>query len=166
MELDQNRGQRMRLAMVIALCALFLFMAVGLTLMGSSVYRRVTAASQDNEMRRTAMSYLVNQVRRGDSAGGVSAGELGEVDAVVLRETAGEISYVTYLYCHEGSLMELYTEEGLGLGAADGVAILPMQSLTVREERGGLAMTLLFPDETQEELFVCPRSEKEGGGSP
>ena len=45
MELDQNRGQRMRLAMVIALCALFLFMAVGLTLMGSSVYRRVTAAS-------------------------------------------------------------------------------------------------------------------------
>ena len=59
-----SEGRGLRSTLVVVLCALFFILAMGVTLLGSGVYRDVVAVSDKNEAERTALSYLVNQVRR------------------------------------------------------------------------------------------------------
>lgn len=120
-------GGVLRTATVLALCALYCLLAMGVTLFGSSVYRGAVAASDENYLHRTALSYLVNQVRRSDSGGAVQIGSLDGCDAVALWEG----DYVTYLYCYDGQLRELYTASDAGLGAEDGMPILPLEQLDI-----------------------------------
>lgn len=86
-------------------------------------------AGDSNALQRTALSYVSNQVRRGD-AGGVAVMDFGGVPALRLRETGADGTvYVTLIYCYDGQLRELYTEEGSGLTAADGLPILELDQL-------------------------------------
>lgn len=46
--------------------------------------------------------------------------------------------YVTLIYCFEGSLMELYMEEGTGLAPEDGMELLELSYLDLSvSENGG-----------------------------
>ena len=50
--------------------------------------------------------------------------------------------YVTLIYCFEGSLMELYMEEGTGLAPEDGMELLELSSLDLSvSKNGGLDIT-------------------------
>ena len=71
-------------------------------------YRRLTQRDQAAFDRRTCVQYLATRVRQGDAAGGVSVRPFGEGNALALP--AGE-GYVTWVYWHDGWLMELYTLE-------------------------------------------------------
>jgi len=146
---------------VLLLIAAFFLLAMGITLLGSSVYRGVVAGSDENYTHRTALSYLANQIRRCDIEGGVAVGSFEGYDALILTEG----DYVTYLYCREGMLCELYMEEGTGLSAADGVEVLPLQALTVRREGNMVLLTVTGEDGEPRSLAVAPRSGvKEAGG--
>lgn len=135
---DQNRGGALRGTLVLALVAVFFLLAMGITILGSGVYRSTVSSSEENYIRRTALSYLVNQIRRGDELGGVAVGSFGGGDAVVLIEAG----YVTYLYCWDGQLRELYMEENAGLTAQDGLPVLPVSSLSVTPEDGCILITV------------------------
>lgn len=63
------------------LAALFALLAMGVTLMGTGVYRAVADDADANSTQRTALSYVVNQIRRSD-AGGVAIGTFGGGDAL------------------------------------------------------------------------------------
>ncbi|MCC8122607.1 MAG: DUF4860 domain-containing protein [Oscillospiraceae bacterium] len=117
----------LRLITVVLLCGLFFLFAVSVILLGSDLYRNMVDDTDERYTQRTALSYLVNQVRRGDVAGGVSVESFGGSDALVLRENG----YITRLYCYNGQLYELYTEEGLEFAPEDGIAVLALTSLTL-----------------------------------
>lgn len=151
---EHGRGSALRTAVVLALCAVFLILAMGVTLLGSGVYRSVAASADDNYTHRTALSYLVNQIRRADASGGVAVGFLEGTDAVVLTEG----DYVTYLYCLDGQLRELYMERGTGLTAADGIAVLPLEALSVTLEQGLIRLTATDEAGTGYSASVFPRS--------
>ena len=150
---------------MLVLCALFFLLAMGLTLLSSGVYRAVAAQADETYAQRTALSYLVNQVRRSDAPGGVSVGRFGDSDALFLREEG----YVTILYCYEGQLRELYMEDGLELSPADGVDVLPLERLELAcggasrhvvsplrggTGGGGMRRTHLFLTELVLDLFL------------
>lgn len=148
----------LRTAAVFSLCALFAILAMGLTLLASGAYRDTAAAADRNFTQRTAMSYLINQIRRCDTQGGMSLGTFGGSDALTLYETVDDTTYVTMLYCYDGELRELYMEEGTGLAPEDGTAILPLQSLHFTQEGGLLNITIT--GETAEfcSASISPRS--------
>ena len=141
----------LRGAMTAALCALFLLLAMGTALLSSSVYRQTAQAGQDNSLQRTALSYLANQIRRGDGAG-LQAGYFGGAGALVIPE--GE--YLTVIYCYDGALRELYTARGSGLGPADGVAILALDSLEIGVE-GPLLTLTVRSGQAEHRLCLAPR---------
>ena len=99
----------LRSAAVFVLCGLFAVLAMGLALLSSGVYRSTTAESDRNFTRRTALSYLVNQIRQADGTGRVAVGTFGGSDALALTEHLDGTEYVTILYCLDGQLRELYT---------------------------------------------------------
>ncbi len=132
-----NTGRGLRTALVAVLCALFFLLAMGITLLGSSVYRQTVSTSDDNYTQRTALSYLVNQVRR---AGSVAVGSFESYPALDLAEPGG--NYHTVLYVSDGELRELYTERGSGLTSADGTAVLPLEGLSLAVENGTVTFTV------------------------
>ena len=135
-------GAGLRRVVIVCLAALFALLAMGVTLMGTGVYRAVADDADANSTQRTALSYVVNQIRRSD-AGGVAIGTFGGGDALRLTETGEDGSmYVTLIYCFEGSLMELYMEEGTGLAPEDGMELLERSYLDLSvSENGGLDIT-------------------------
>ena len=152
----EHEHSPLRSAAVLALCGLFAVLAVGLAILSSGVYRSA-AASDGNSARRTALSYLVNQVRRADRAGGVAVGTFGDGDAVALTETVEGEDYVTILYCLDGQLMELYAEAGSGLTPADGLAVLALSDLSVETDGARITFTVTAPDGTVSTASVSPR---------
>lgn len=153
----EHEHSPLRSAAVLALCGLFAVLAVGLAILSSGVYRAAAAASDGNSARRTALSYLVNQVRRADRAGGVAVGTFGDGDAVALTETVEGTDYVTILYCLDGQLMELYTEAGSGLTPADGLTVLELSALSVETDGARITFTVTAPDGTVSAASVSPR---------
>lgn len=147
----------LRSAAVFALCALFAVLSMGLTLLASGAYRDTAAGAEANYTRRTALSYLVNQVRRSDADGCVYVESFGGGDALVLAEPTGGSSYVTLLYCYDGQLRELYVEEGYPLLPEDGLPVLELQSLRVCAENGLLSFTATAPDGAVSSVSVAPR---------
>lgn len=133
-----SSGRGLRSALTLVLCALFFLLAMGLTLLASSVYRGVAAASDQTYVRRTALSYLINQLRRSDAAGCVSVTSFDGADALRLEEDG----YVTLLYCYDGQLRELYAEDGLELAPEDGVAVLPLDDMTAYVQDGLIRLTV------------------------
>ncbi|WP_295582340.1 DUF4860 domain-containing protein [uncultured Oscillibacter sp.] len=153
----RHHGRGLSFPLELLLCTLFLVSAVLLALFSSRLYRETTAGAQCNYTQRTVLSYLVNQVRRSDAAGGVSVGRFGEADALFLREEG----YVTILYCWDGQLRELYTEEGLTFAPADGMALLPLADLAmdVRPQGDGqvLELTGTAPEGERWSVALSPR---------
>ena len=83
-------------AAVFALCALFAVLAMGLTLLASGAYQDTVVVAEVNYTRRTALSYLVHQVRRSDADGCVYVESFGGGDALALVEPAAEKTAKTY----------------------------------------------------------------------
>lgn len=155
---------KLRSGAVFALCGLFAVLCMGLALLSSGAYRAVAAAAQENYTHRTALSYLVNQVRRADEQGGVALGTFGDSDALRLTEWVDGTAYETLIYCYDGQLMELYVERGYEFGPSAGNAILPLDSLTLDLDGGVLTLTAALGDETYT-ASVSPRCglEEVGG---
>ena len=158
-------GAGLRRVVIVCLAALFALLAMGVTLMGTGVYRAVADDAAANSTQRTALSYVVNQIRRADG-GGVAVGTFGGGDALRLTETGEDGSvYVTLIYCFEGSLRELYMEEGTGLAPEDGMELLPLFSLTLSvTERGGLDISA-GDGEHQWSVTLYPRTGVEEVGT-
>lgn len=153
-----SRG--LRSALILILCGLYFVLAMGITLLASGVYRDTVESADRNYAQRTALSYLINQVRRSDTDGSVAVGSFGESDALVLRDGP----YVTILYCYDGQLRELYTEEGSGLTAQDGLPILPLASLTLSFTESGISITATDQDGAAYSAVVLPRCGYSGVG--
>ena len=148
---------------VFLLCAVFFFTAIVLALAGSSLYRSVAAAADRSYTARTALSYLTNQVRRGDTQDGLSVSAFGDGDALVLTETDGDgFSYLTRLYCYEGSLYELYTPSDVALSPEDGTALLDLSGLSIDWSGGLLTFTITDESGWSQAISVAPHCEVEG----
>ena len=147
------KTSKLQVLPVIVLLTLFLLLAMGLALLSSSAYSRIVQTADAVSEHRTALSYMMSQVRRNDLTGGVSIGRFGESDAVYLR-TEG---YVTVLYVYEDRLRELYMEEDGGLTPADGLAIAPLRSLSVTVQRELLHLAVQDTAGTVHTAAVMPR---------
>ena len=115
-------------------CCMFLVL-----LSGAKLYKNVSGVMEEQYTVQTCVSYLTAKVRHYDSADAVSVRQFHEKDALLLKESIGEKEYVTYLYWHEGHLMELFCEEGLDLPLDAGQTIMPLDAFSVTQEENRLS---------------------------
>ena len=94
--------------------------------------------SQVCAYKDTALQYVAAKARQGDREGGVAVGSLTERDALVLAETIDGSCYETWIYCYDGYLRELFTEQGTDLAPEGGEKVLRAEDFRARMERDGL----------------------------
>lgn len=155
----ENGGRAIRSALVLCLGALFFLLAAGVALLSSNIYRSVAAAGDTTSTLRTAVSYVANQVRRGDVAGGVDVVDFGGVPALCLREELEDgYTYVTLIYCYDGQLREFYVEEGYETVPEDGEPILPLTALELSRSAAAIRIEARAGEEVLS-VDLAPRTE-------
>ena len=98
--------------------------SVALVVLASGTYSRQVQDSEDSFASRTALSYVTEKIHQADEYGAVYAGTFDGQDAIVIRQTYSEQTYVTYLYEYDGYLRELFIQDGVDAKASDGRKIL------------------------------------------
>lgn len=116
------------------LLSLFAGCMLAVLLGGATVYRSISGNMEEQFGVATCAGYLTAKLRHYDAQGSVSTDTFGEGDCLVLRESIGEETYVTYLYCSGGNLMELFCMEGAALDPEAGEVIMPMDALELESD--------------------------------
>ena len=136
--LKEKQGFRVDSVGVFFLGAVFLFLSIGLVLLGGSVYSHIIERSAVNDNSRTTFSYISNQVRRADTYAGVEVGEFNGLNALILNHDFYGWEFATYLYYYDGAMREYFVEKGYELGPEAGSPIVWLEGLFFSEDEGGL----------------------------
>ncbi len=107
-------------------------------MMGANVYRRTVDEIDARFGERTTLAYLTARVRAYNGSGMIRITQFGDGAALEMTETLDGIDLVTTIYCHDGSLCELYTEAGLRFSPEDGEAVAPAEGLSFQMAGDGL----------------------------
>jgi hypothetical protein len=102
-------------------------------------------------------------VRRGDARGGVETRDIGGVRALVFRQDFDGTDYLTCLYAYDGTLRELFTEDGSEQELASGVSIMPVTDISfeMRDDRL-IDVTVTETSGEVRNLILAPRSGVNG----
>ena len=139
---------------VFVLLGLFALMSTLMVLLGAQMYRGTVARSAADNDRRVLSAYVRSMVRAQDADRALSVEQpAAGVTALAMPEEIDGRQYVTWLYCHEGSLYELFTEAAYTFDPEAGTPICPADGfeptidgglLTVRvTDAGGEPRTVL-----------------------
>ena len=147
----------------IILFLVFAIAAISVILFAARVYQREVESAQKNYNTRTSLEYLTEKVHRSDAQGAVGVGSFGGGDALVLEDSSddGDARYVTYIYCYEGGLRELYARKGEDVDPSAGTEIIPLQEF--HAELAGdhlLRLTCTDADGSSQSTLAAIRSGK------
>lgn len=147
-----RKGEAMTGLAALVLFGCFAVSVLTVLLTGAGAYRRLTARDQESFERRTSTQYLAARVRQ---AYGVRTEELAGTAALCLTEEDG---YVTWVYCHEGWLMELYTEPETELKPEAGTRLVEAEKLSLNLAEGLLEVEITGPAGEEDRLYLSLRS--------
>lgn len=156
-------GNRSRLLEIMPnLLLFFLFVCCMFLVLfgGTKIYKSVSAVMEEQFSVNTCTSYITAKIRHYDKEDGVSIGKIGDIEAILLRETIRDEEYVTYLYCFEGYLMELFCMENMEVAPVDGQNVMPLDDLQCNKENGLLSFSCEV-DGFDVESAVYLQSDKE-----
>lgn len=103
---------------------------------GARIYKDVSRVMEEQYTARTALGYVTTKLHQSDAAGAVSLGTLDGTPALLIRETMDGADYLTYIYCSDGYIMELFCPAAAQLTPADGLPVVPAEALTFSQEDG------------------------------
>lgn len=141
----------MLLFLIYVLCALFA------VLTGGQVYENIYNRMEADFAGNTSLNYIANKVRQGDEAGSISVRRIDGTDVLELRQEIEGVEFVTWIYCYDGYLCELFTDAESGLGLSDGIHIIECEGLRLE-----LGQKILLAETTGTEgsrLFLSVKSE-------
>ena len=149
-----------------ALIALLLFgvfavCVLAVLLTGADAYRRLTLRDQEASTRRACTQYIATKVRQTDQVGAIAVEDAQGVQALVL---GGDEEYVTYIYCYDGWLRELYSWCEQPMSPEDGRELVQAEALDLSLADGLLTVRVTDAQGDEDTLLLSLRSE--GGGAP
>ncbi|MDO5136195.1 MAG: DUF4860 domain-containing protein [Eubacteriales bacterium] len=106
--------------LLFALSTLFLML---LLLFSAEAYRSSVRGSEQNNNLYTAQAYIINKFRQYDREGETAVSQLDGKSALLFSQEENGQTYSTWLYLQDGSLKELFTQEGSLADASMGTPV-------------------------------------------
>lgn len=126
---EENRvtGRRHSIsgAFVFALLGVFAVFATFVVLLGAQFYRNVVEQTDLNNEQRILTNYVINVVRGNDAANSVEVKTIGDTEVLAFVWNAGDASYETLIYYHDGYLREYFGIIDAGFELSYGEIICP-----------------------------------------
>ena len=156
----KNDGHRniTRLLTLVVFGAFALCVAAVL-LTGAGTYRTLTQRGSAAHSQRIAARYLTTRFQQ---AAAVQVEDFCGLPALTDREEIDGKTYVTRVYCYEGTLRELFAAENAPVAPGDGEVILEAESLTFSRADQLLTVEITHPDGRTQRLLLAMPAWKEG----
>lgn len=151
-----HNKQTMNLLFTMLLFLVFVRSALFTVLIGGKVYENINSRIEENYSGQVVLNYVANKVRQNDKADSIVVRDIEDTAVLELSQEINGISYVTWIYCMDGAVRELFTNAGSGLGLADGLEIIDCQGLTFRQE--GDILEVEVADQSNTKLLLNIRS--------
>lgn len=131
--MTRGRGGAGAIAGLLMICLLagFLFFVLAAA---AGVYKDISAVMEEQYSSQTAMGYVTAKLHQSDGRGMLSLGDLAGTPALVITEELEGEDYTTYVYCHEGYIMELFCPATESLLPSDGVRVVAAERLELTQE--------------------------------
>ena len=109
--------------------------AVVVLLLSSNIYKNVVEDSDRNFELGTTISYITEKIRQNDDreTQDIYLCEFDHCDALAISQTQNDITYTTYIYEINGSLKELFIQEGISVSAESGTTIMEIGKLEMSQ---------------------------------
>lgn len=127
-------------------------------LSGANAYSCLVQRDRLAYENRTCTQYMAARVRSADSAGAIAVERFEGTDALVLPD--GE--YVTYIYCLDGFVRELYCPKDHAASADEGEKIIEAERMSLSMEGGTLNMSITAGEKTSNLCLSLRSAEREG----
>jgi hypothetical protein len=129
-----------------------------LAALGSGIYQNGIEQLNENYTSRTAIAYLSEKVRQHDSSGAISLSSVEEIPAIAFCDTINDQEYITYVYCYDGAMRELFVRSDTIPTASLGTQIVELEGLSIENAS---ADTELDSDSSPALLRVSTMSQEQ-----
>lgn len=153
-------GQAMNMLFTILLFLVFVLCALFTVLTGAKVYENISIRMEEIYEGSVSLNYIANKVRQGDEAGSVTVRQIDGTDVLELGQTIEGTEFVTWIYCRDGYIRELFTDTQSGLGLSDGLPVIECDGLNLVMDRNILMVETTGTGRGR--LFLAVRSEGSG----
>lgn len=158
MQFKRENKHMVDILFVISLFCVFAFSALMLVIIGADVYKSTVSHMDDNFAARTSYAYLSEKIRQKDCSEGIYVTEFGDGNALVLAEEINGTRYYTYLYRHNNSLKELFSNAPETLGPEAGQTIMDCTVFDITQVSSDLYyFHLEGPEGSSADLYVTTR---------
>ncbi|MDO5136342.1 MAG: DUF4860 domain-containing protein [Eubacteriales bacterium] len=145
--------------LLFGLSTLFLML---LLLFSAEAYRSSVRGQEQNYNLYTAQAYLIHKFRQCDQAGATAITQLDGSCALRFSQELDGQTYHTWLYLRDGSLRELFTQEGSQADAKMGIPIASLSRFEASLTEAGFYHIVLEDEEGSQTDFLLhpgvPRS--------
>ncbi len=134
----KNRSHVINLLFMLSLFCVFAVTALLVVILGADVYKEISANMDANHNARVSVAYITQKVRQ-SGPDSVEIRDLGGSDALVLTQGIEGITYETWIYAQDGSLLEATAQAGDELF---GQSITQLESLNIELSEGLLTLSV------------------------
>lgn len=146
------------------LFALFAISAVFVLLCGAKIYKSMLTRDEISHERRTVSQYIATRLRQSDKNGAFYIGNFDSLEPAENGDTLFYVEqfdgeeYLTRIYYCDGYLCELFSTADGGFSKGDGEKVIPVSSLSFKNENGLIVAEIGFADGSRGTLDIAPRS--------
>ena len=146
---------------VLIIFCVFSASALASLTLGGSVYKNILAQSQARHDERTSFFYIWTKIKNSDEYGRVYVDNFDGTPALVLEEDLSGQRYLTYIYCHDGWVKELFGTATSEYKLSDGQSILDLgdNELQFLQLRSGAIRI----SDSRDSLIITTRTGKAAG---
>lgn len=149
------RSSMIDILFTLALFCVFSATALGVTLIGSRVYKNAAFAMENHFNSTTAISYLKEKMHQHDHEGAVEVTTVEGQKALILKSTIKDFEFQTLIYEQDGFLKELYILENSEVGLSGGQNVVPIEEFQIEEiEKGLFRISITGLDQLEETILI------------
>ncbi len=148
--------------LTLLLFGVFAVCILSVLLTGAKVYRNLTQRDREAYDRRTCIQYIATKVRQAENAQSVHVEQFGDGDALAFSQELDGDVYLTWIYCYDGWLRELFCYSGGEFSPADGELVLEAERLELDLTDGLLSIEMTDGNGSDVSLLLSLR-DGEGG---
>lgn len=146
----------------IALFFVFTSTALLALLLAANIYNGIVTDSNRAFEQGTTLAYITQKIRQNDSGetGQIYLSEFDGYDALAISQNFSGALFTTYIYEVDGSLKEIFLQNGVEAGAEAGTTIMEIGDLQMEELSEGLfKFSCVSSDGTSDSVIIGVRSE-------
>lgn len=132
-------------------------------MLGAQCYQRIVTTMEDSFETGTCLQYIATKVSHYSGEDAVQLTQFGDGTALALYETIDDCPYVTYLYLHDGQVMELFCEVDVDLPPEGGFPVMAVGDLTIQQVADNLLYLTCTGGDSTAQIYISLHSGEEGG---